>query len=735
MSVYLSLRRLAGIALFLGCTASAAADNLAGAYSAILRGDVKGGQDQLATLRKQPADADQVQRVSGWLDKYTTVTGSREELNSMTLAWNVDHAKTELAKGAGANLYLALTFAARGVAYTGDEAGYRREPWVVEISNRCRDEAKKLIDAGSWSKSHAYYLALERIHGEDSEYKPLREEAARHLRLDILYEDREALDRRIADVTQEILASSLRTINDYHYEKPDFKKLAGGALKYLRSMSDSKKIQKYLDGLAVEDSRAIFKRKLDELESAIAREERYSFRDVWNLWGEVRKINESTIEVPEGLLIVEFTEGFLNELDEFTSMVWPADAVEFDKLMMGGFEGVGIQLGVDEATGRLKVVTPLENSPALEAGIQPEDLIVEVDTKTTKGWSTDDAVRNIMGPAGTKVTLTMFRPDTGEYLKFDLNRRNIILKTVRGYERKADSRGEWNFLADPAEGIAYIRLSGFHPDSDAELRAALKSAQAQGMKALILDLRYNPGGLLEVAVDTVSAFVRSGDVASTRGRADNERERQKNVVNGRVFSAELPLVVLVNDSSASASEILAGALQDHERAMVIGQRTFGKGSVQRVFPLARSLARLKLTTALYYLPDGRSPHRAPGAEVWGVEPDLAVNATPKDEREVIRRQNQALVINNGRNSATSKPVLSEAALKELKDSEKKADDDDADTPLLSEAEIELLNSDPYDPVQVDPQLEMALLQLRVKLAGGLPWPTKMAAANKPDNGG
>ncbi|MGE3181064.1 MAG: S41 family peptidase [Phycisphaerae bacterium] len=717
------------VVLLGSATAVVQADNLSSAYAAILRGDVEGGLARVHALHENGADKGEIQRVESWLSKYTSVINERDELRKQSLQWNVDNAQKILADEQDENkLYLALTFAARAVSYTDDEKAYAAEPWIKSLSEKAKSQAEQYANDGEWTKAHAYYLALERIHGERSEYKEARDRAGEHLRVDILYEDKEALERRIAEVNPSLLYGALKQINDNYFEKPDFVKVSKGGLKAMKILAESKELAKFLDGLANPDARKVFEDKIERMIQQVRTREKLDWKDAAEMFRTVLEANDATVELPVGLLVVEYLEGALNELDDFTSMIWPVDAVDFDKMMLGGFEGVGIQLGIDEETSRLKVVTPLENSPSLEAGIQPDDLIVEVDGETTKGWTTDDAVRNIMGPAGSVVTLTMYRPATGQRIKFPLTRRNIVLKTVRGAERISGSRGdEWNYILDPVEKLAYIRLSGFHPDSADELMTALNQAKQQGMRGLILDLRYNPGGLLDVAVDTVSTFLAKGEVVSTRGR--NREERQELDVTGRAILKDLPLVVLVNDGSASASEILAGALQDHERAMVIGSRTFGKGSVQRVFRLGPTRARLKLTTALYYLPDGRTPHRAPDDEMWGVEPDLAVKITPKEEREIIRRQNRMLVIRNGSESAET--TINESDLKDLKDEPedmKKVSEGEDESPLLTEADIELLNSDPHEATDADPQLEMALLQLRVKLAGNLPWPARIAAA-------
>ena len=348
-------------------------------------------------------------------------------------------------------------------------------------------------------------------------------------------------------------------------------------------------------------------------------------------------------------------------------------------------------------------------------------MIDKVDGVSTKGWTTDDAIREITGPGGTIVDLTMFRPSTGKRITFPLKRRKILLTTVRGVNR-TESAG-WNFMLDRKEGIACVRLTGFNPDSLRELTNALNDAKSQGMKGLILDLRYNPGGLLDVARGAVSMFLKEGTVLSTRGRTEAPQHFK---IEEEADFGDLPLVILVNNGSASASEILAGALQYHERAIVLGERTFGKGSVQRVLPIGKR-ARLKLTTALYYLPSGRSPHRKPDAKLWGIDPDWEVKLTPKEIRKVLEAENRSNIIRNG--EAGDEPGMEnvdEKTLAELKEDEPE-EDPDAEAPLLTEADIKLLDSDPYEAPNSDPQLETALLLIRTKLAGKLPWPPRVAA--------
>lgn len=714
-----------------------ASDTIADAYAAILRGDYDAGKSLLDQVLKQSGASEAARRTRDWLSSYEKVRKSRSELRDETYAWDVKHSKEALENG---KVYLALTFAAQAALYTQDKDGFAKQDWVKTLRTRGLDEARRFVDEGKWRKAHRVYAILQRLDEHDHEVKQLREQAARHARLAVLYKDDESVERRIKGVNFDLLQNATRLIGEDYYKAPDFRSMAKGALDNLialcgtKSLYDGPDASRVFDGVGNAASREHFIGRLHEMQRRVTTQKKFEAADLVRLFRTIRGINNESVSLPEPLLIVEFMEGALDKLDDFTSIVWPADSEDFDKMMIGEFRGVGIQLGIDELTERLQVVTPLENSPALRAGIQPNDLIIAVDGESTADWTTDKAVREITGKEGTEVVLTIFRPSTGEQIDFPLTRSRIQLTTIRGVRRIGENGDKWDYMLDAASGIAYVQLTGFNPESYDELVKALSAAESQGMKGLVLDLRGNPGGLLDIAVEIVSLFVPRGEVVSTVGRV--EKKQELNVRGGAKY-ADLPLVVLVNGSSASASEIVSGALQDHHRAVVLGSRTFGKGSVQRVMALQRRLgiprrtwsgARLKLTTALYYLPSGRSPHKeSPDATKWGIDPDYEVDLTPKEVSKVLERELDAFVIHN--ETKPAKKLDDEAIQKKLAELKAEVDDsaDDSEGTLLSEEDIALIQSDPYEAADVDPQLEKALLHMRIKLAANLPWPTQIAA--------
>ncbi len=709
--------------LCLGALPAARADDaLAAAYSAILKGDYDAGRSAVNRVLDTDPASDEAKALSGWLDSLRNIRSSRADLLKRTFEWNLDEARK--ARTAG-NLRLALSFAAQAAPYAATPGAFRQDPWIQDLTAKALEAAQAEEAAHKWTRALWWYMQLERIHEGDENLKNYRERAARHARLDALYSDKESVDRRIKGADPALLAAAVRQIESLYYESPDFRAMAEGALDNLISLTESDKLKNVFDGLGNPAARQLFLDAVAQEMKDLRAAQRFDHRDLQRLFRRLLTKSDQSISLPHGVLVIEFVEGALHRLDEFTSMVWPADSTEFDKLMMGEFRGVGIQLGVDEGTGRLKVVTPLEDSPALEAGIQPDDLIIEVDGKSTEGWSTEDAVRTITGEAGTEVKLTIFRPSTAEHNIYPLVRREIHLRSVRGLTRDpARGADAWNYMLDAARGIAYVKISGFNSNTVEELARALDDAKRQGMRGLILDLRFNPGGLLEVVIEEVSAFLQRGEVVSTRGRRESGQVHE---VSGSASFADLPMVILVNEGSASASEILSGALQDHNRALVLGERTFGKGSVQRVLQIGVD-ARLKLTTALYYLPSGRTPHKRKDSDTWGVEPDYELVLTPKEVRRIIERERDSAIIQNRSVTPARQPTDEERAAKlaELKKHEdrEKADED---APLLSDADLTALDADPHKAPDVDPQLEEALMKLRAKLATNQPWPRTVAA--------
>jgi carboxyl-terminal processing protease len=322
-------------------------------------------------------------------------------------------------------------------------------------------------------------------------------------------------------------------------------------------------------------------------------------------------------------LVEAAVRGMLSELDPYSDYISPDQLAKFTEAVEQEFGGVGIQVQFNPEDRSITVMTPLPGSPAYKAGVRAGDRIVEIEGKPVKdfpaGQEVDTAVKMLKGAPGVQVTIGVKHSGSDDVETYKMTRDVIRLDTVMGDQHGAD--GSWSFMLDEPSKIGYLRITHFTKRTATELRDALKALKDQGMKGLVLDLRFNPGGLLQAAVEVCDLFVDDGLIVSTEGR---NIEPQKWFAKPFGTFNGFPMAVLVNRYSASASEIVSACLQDHKRAIVVGERTWGKGSVQNVVELEGGSSALKLTTAAYHRPSGKNIHRFPDAkdsDEWGVMPD------------------------------------------------------------------------------------------------------------------
>lgn len=307
--------------------------------------------------------------------------------------------------------------------------------------------------------------------------------------------------------------------------------------------------------------------------------------------------------VTDEALLEDAVRGMLAGLDPHSSYLDKEEFAEVSVQTSGKFGGLGIE--VQLFNGFVRVIAPIDETPAAKAGVQPGDLIVKIDETPVKGMSLTDAVKKMRGEPGTKITLTLVREGTAEPLVLEMRRDIINVSSVRGR------------MLEP--GLAYLRVSTFSSLTgkalNDEIKKLRKQAPGGALKGMVLDLRNNPGGVLNASIEVSDAFLEKGTIVSIKGRV-SDANREYNATPGDLLDGK-PLVVLVNGGSASASEIVAGALQDHKRGLVIGSKTFGKGSVQTILPLQNDSA-IKLTTARYFTPAGRS------IQAEGIVPDIGI---------------------------------------------------------------------------------------------------------------
>ncbi len=307
----------------------------------------------------------------------------------------------------------------------------------------------------------------------------------------------------------------------------------------------------------------------------------------------------------------------VGRLDAHSSYIPPKDVDVFRSSVESKFGGIGIHLAIED--DKLTVISPLVGAPAYQQGVLAGDHIVEIEGESTQGITLDSAVRKLKGDVGTTVMITVQQSPQAELRQITIRRALVRVETVLGARRNEDD--SWNFLQDAEKGIGYVRINAFSRDTARDLRKVLDDLKSQNLRGLVLDLRLNPGGLLTSAIEICDLFVSEGLIVSTKGR--NAKERSWKAKAEGTFEG-FPIAVLINRFSASASEIVAACLQDHHRAVVVGERSFGKGSVQNVIDLEDGKSVLKLTTASYRRPNGQNIHRFPDSKEsddWGVTPD------------------------------------------------------------------------------------------------------------------
>ncbi|MFQ3594359.1 MAG: S41 family peptidase [Gemmataceae bacterium] len=349
----------------------------------------------------------------------------------------------------------------------------------------------------------------------------------------------------------------------------------------------------------------------------------------------------------ERQLVEEMINGGLERLDPHSMYINPSEYKTFSRQSEGKFGGIGIQVGYDRSNpSRLSVLSPLVGTPAYEAGIQAGDLILKIDGRDTESLRMNEAIDLIQGRPGTKVTLTIQREGQKEPRDYEIERTLIKVPSVLGDRRSEADPKEWDWFIDKKADIAYLRITSFTATTTAEMRERLTQLERDGVRGLIIDLRNNPGGLLKSAIEVSDFFLGEGIIVSTKGRNHRDevyRARPDNCLLSTP-GQEVPIAILVNRGSASASEIFAAALQDHGRAVVIGERTYGKGSVQNIILMENDTSALKLTTASYWRPSGKNIHRYPNPadfaaakvdpDEWGVRPNKGYEIKLSDEERL-----------------------------------------------------------------------------------------------------
>lgn len=559
------------------------------------------------------------------------------------------------------------------------------DTFVNQTFQRAIERAAEFESRGKWLEAYtSCYSWLQAIDPNNKEYSEHADQLLDKATIVASFQDSpcESRSERYAGVKEELFVRAIDALKRYYVSIVDYRQMAMKAIRQCKllgevmalSFSDiSESLNKASPGATSKepfsppDSEQLsawsvgLAAILDEVEQSPTGVSKNKFIGVFD---KVLSLNTVTAQLPKQVLVAQFAEAALSALDRYTVMVWPRQVQEFEKMMTNQFTGIGIE--ISKQKGLLTVASLLPDTPAYNSGLDAGDVIELVDGIETKDMSLTCAVRTITGPAGTKVALTIRRPSEEKTMDITITRAKIVVPTIRGWQRTA--LGKRLYMIDEENKIGYVRITSFSGGTASALEKVLTELEAEGLKGLILDLRFNTGGLLDSAVAVTDKFIEEGLIVSTRPRglwtyisAHEEGTHP-----------DYPLVVLINSYSASASEIVAGALADeqHERAILVGERTHGKGSVQGVTHHPGGGAQLKYTMAYYHLPSGqrvesREVMKKEGRSDWGVGPDIEVKLRDDEVRKMgeVQRNNNVLVqAGRDKSSAAVKKYTAEETL-------------------------------------------------------------------------
>ena len=576
------------------------------------------------------------------------------------------------------------------------------DSFVKQVFHKAIDKASEFESKGKWLDAYinCYWWLAERIDPDNEAYSDYAEQLVEKANIVSSFQDSpcETRQERYEGVKKEIFVRAVDALNFNYVSIIDYQQMETKAIRRCKSLAEvinsSSIVREALRDTQYDIRDTEYDKKLaawlaalgeilDEVNTPVG-VSKDKFIDIFE---KVLELNTTTVELPGPVLIAQFAEAALSTLDPYTVMVWPKQIPNFEKEMTKEFTGIGIE--ISKQKGLLTVSSLLPDTPAYNSGLDAGDVIELVDGVKTRDMSLSCAVKNITGPAGTKVTLTIRRPGEDETRDITITRAKIIVPPIRGWQRT--EAGKWLYMIDDINRIGYVRITSFDSRTAPDLEKVLVELESQEMNGLILDLRFNPGGLLESALEVADKFLKEGLIVSTRPRfgvwtyaAARKKKTHPNY----------PLVVLINRFTASGSEIVAGALADpqHKRAILVGERTHGKGVVLGITSHPGGGAQLKYAMAYYHLPSGQRVEsqdamKKRGRSDWGVGPNIEIKLGNGDflsdeetKMNEVQKDNDVLV---------------------------KADHDNGTVPLKKHTVEETLAA--------DPQLAVAVLAVRSKL--------------------
>ena len=729
------LAALAAVVLLVACTAAHRAqaqldasdtpifhassnDAYSGAWRLAADGELN---DLWQSIRSTPESNKSVAALKSDLSVYETHEAARDAETREAHDVAVAEMQEQLDAGEMSKA-LAKANEAHGLAIHPEK--FLKDPRVVDLAARAEAAAKLAEQRENWFEALLLYRRLDYLFDQKDRYRDELRRVGRKLALLRLYatdeyyrradafavaqgeepsgrwegEEDESWGKELAGVDETMLLQALTRAADKHVESTSYEKLFIGGIDGVRTLLATPGLSKTFKSLEDEKQVKRFDAYLSAVVDTLKRQGNWmTYSQASKRLDNLLEKNRESVNLPEAVIIHEFAQGAMSTLDDFTGIIWPTEMERFKRTTEQQFSGVGIQITLSD--GQLTVVSPLEGTPAHRAGLKAGDRIVTIEGKSTTGISLEQAVRAITGEEGTRVKLGIKRPESEDVHVVSLRRSKIQIDSVRGFQRKVG--GEWDYFVDPAQRIGYIRITQFGPDTVTEMDKAVAQMKSSGpINGLVLDLRFNPGGLLKAAVDVSNRFLDEGVIVGGKTAGGGARWSAK--ADPKDTYADFPVVVLINKGSASASEIVSGALQDHRRALIVGENSYGKGSVQQLFSLKWQTAYVKVTTQYYELPSGRIIHRRPGADRWGVKPDVPVKMTDLQVEKLIKARMVVDVLRDPDEKVDPESLIGHDS----------GDDAESLEDLPKSAEEILARG-------YDPQLETATLLLKARLVNDL----------------
>jgi len=622
----------------------------------ILRGDFVSGQE---IIRKSTAfDSTGLSQLGSIIDEYMAIEARRNASRNDAYQEQIGELEKLRRNGFPKDIndvskVLAVVLGVLEYSNKEQKQALLNELFVEQAVRQAERIAAEFELNGKWLDAYKIcYSKLEQMYKDDKIYSDYAQQLLAKADISAFLQDKpsETCEERCAGVEKQMFIDAVSFLDSSYVKIVDYRGMTIKAINRCRLLAEvinnSYLETKYkIPDTEYEVFSAALTAMSDEVNQSPAAIRKDKLIDVFE---RVLALNESPLKaigLPPALLITQFAKGALSALDPYTVIYWPSQVQNFEKEITNQFTGIGIRFSKEEETPKVTSVFP--NTPAYYSGFEAGDIIKAVDGVDTGEMSAKCVAESIAGPEGTKVTLTIRHGGENKDRDITLHRARIIVPSIHGWQRT--ETGRWRYMIDAHNKIAYIRISHFNSGTVGDFEKTLAQLESDGIKGLILDLRSNPGGLLDSAIEIADRFIKEGLIARIQPRCGMPTYIS---AHKEKTHPDYPMVVLIDRYTASASEILAGVFQEpkHYRAIVVGERSYGKGSVQSIVSPLGKETKLKYTAAHYYLPSGqkiesRDTAIKPGKENWGLLPNVNVKLRSDELRKMaaVQKANESMI--------------------------------------------------------------------------------------------